>query len=245
MCLGVARCVHHIDPAVQWLERDYDHMYEEVQAPMEGGLNSTVLMDRRTGDDFYNFDGDDFYWSGDSTEAPQPMFTIKHDYHDWHDMALMPCSWRWNVSEGPILPNESLTPAENDELRDEEYQGFLLLYMRHNGIEPTNDLVAAVARRRAEAEERLARLRRAREAEQRGPSPSHVIVDEVHEFEHDTLELLRETIMAATEGVEVYTTTAETSPALDAAGFVLPEQRRFFENASQDPEDKSQGSMGA
>jgi hypothetical protein len=263
--------VHHLDPAVQWLERDYGHMYLAVDNDeMENGIVSTVLMDDRTRDEWYEaqYDyGDDDGESGNSTETPQPMFTLKTDYYEDPalDDSFQAARWRWNYSHGPVLPNEqSYTAAEADENRTESYVFYLLNYMLGNGITPTPELEQRVAEWRAAQDAFMERQRAEwkRMADERrasgetrgilGMSADTVIVDEcIQQPESSlraTLERVREMVDRATAGVQWFGSVPEPEPKLDefpallSSGFMLPAdfRGRFFENAAtKDQEDKS------
>lgn len=266
MCLGVAQCVHHLDPAVQWLERDYEHMYLAVDNDeMENGIVSTVLMDNRTRDEWYEaqYDyGDDNGESGNSTETPQPMFTLKTDYYEDPalDESFQAARWRWNYSHGPVLPNEqSYTAAEADENRTESYVYYLLNYYLGQGMTPTAELEQRVAEWRAEQDAFMERQRAEwkRMADERrasgetrgilGMTADTVIMDECFEQPGaaTTLERVRDAVERATAGVRAYVSggsVPEPEPSLDefpallSSGFMLPSdyRGRFFENAVQD-----------
>lgn len=249
MCLGVAKCVHHIDPAVQWLERDYEFMYEQIEAPMFGlddTANSTVLMDSRTHDEFfYTVPSDliDESERGHSTECPQPMFTLKLDHYGDEDaLAMMPCRWRWDASEGPVLPfEEGSTPAQADEYRSENWQVYYLGYFTSHSIEPPPALVAAVeeirvqqlaeseARRaeaKAEAERRRAQAHLYGQESPRGVRADMAILDEVFNELRDPNEPTMGQVDAYRQAMFAHPgrspLNVEETPALLSRGFFIP-----------------------
>lgn len=111
MCVDTI-CQHHTDPAVQYLEEDYQYLkLRQVVRNADGSGAYTEPYDSRT---------DEWWDVGAGPSAIQPMFTLKDDKAGGEHV-------RWSAVQGPVLPYESEDIVEDtDNYRRETY--WLVIY---------------------------------------------------------------------------------------------------------------------
>lgn len=135
MCLG-QKCLHHVDPAVMWLERDYEHMIEIRQPYVYDGLVSTYVRDDRT----------NALWTRGNTSAHvQPLLKLKDD--NYLDGAWGEDYSEWSAIQGPLFPWEDevrsnggyTTVIEADQMRGDSYQMTLFTWYMDNDPKHASD----------------------------------------------------------------------------------------------------------
>jgi hypothetical protein len=144
MCVDTV-CNHHLDPAVAYLERDYEHWYLLTDDDDEfgtagfnpgedqNGLSYNVVMDSRTKrEPFY---GNTIEEDLPTSQTPQPMFTLKIEHDYWADGAV------WSCVQGPVLPWEyEDQPSARDANRSDNYVVDLVVWLTAHGMEVSENL---------------------------------------------------------------------------------------------------------
>lgn len=149
MCKGTT-CAHHVDPAVQYLERDYEHM-QLVPAP--SGSDYTIVIDAREVAKYQYSLWRPKTETGDlapTVSHVQPMYTLKSD--EGHTESA-----DWDGFEGPGMPWEEDCPiGVADNSRSDSYSCYLETYYTERCIPVPESVAETAAIYRREAELRIA-----------------------------------------------------------------------------------------